>query len=174
MKGTTTTSQTEPSPGAIADTVAPGGDQPVRHATLDPVEKMLLGVAPDDLLAVTIHPTDLMRDPRAARLEVVRKFLAHVPELRAELAKDINEAWNRADGQRGEFVKAFAERRAQVLSLAEVGQFRQQAPQAIADFNTELSRYLMEMEGFKSLMRREGPRAAGQSSEAPCPDTSRS
>lgn len=147
---TTTTSQTEPSSGAIADTVAPGGEQPVRHATLDPVEKVLLGAAPDDLVAVTIHPTDLMQDPRAARLEVVRKFLADVPELRAQLGKDINEAWNRADGQRGEFVKAFAERRAQILSLAELGQFRQQAPQAIADFHGELSRYLMEMEGFSA------------------------
>lgn len=150
MKRTTTKSQTEPSLGAITDAVAPRGVKPVRHATLDPVEKMLLGAVPDDLLVVTDHPTDLMRDPRAVRLEVVRKFLADVPELRTQLAKDIKEAWSRADGRRGEFQKVFAERRAQVLSLAELGQFRQQAPQAIADFNTELSRYLMEMEGFSA------------------------
>ena len=148
MKRTTTKSQTEPSLGAITDTVAPRNEQPVRQATLDPVDKMLLGAAPDDLIAMTTYPADSMGDTRAARLDAVRKYLADVPELRAELAKDIKEAWIRVDGRRGEFQKVFAERRAQVLSLAELGQFRQQAPQAIADFHDELSRYLMEMEGF--------------------------
>ena len=112
---------------------------------LDSVEKMLLGFTPD--AAIADDGVGLARDPRAVRVEALRKYLLEVPELRAELAKDIEVAWRGAYGRRGEFLKAFAERRAQILSLAELGRFRQQAPQTIADFHSELSRYLMETEG---------------------------
>lgn len=118
------------------------------YATLDSVEKMLLGAAPGDLMALSAVPAGATADPRAARLDLVRKFLAEMPELRAELGKSIAAASRNGGAKRGDFLKAFAERRAQVVSLAELGQFRQQAPQAVADFHGELSRYLVEMEGF--------------------------
>jgi hypothetical protein len=116
-------------------------------APLDSVEKMLLGAAPGDPIALTAAPAGATPDPRAARLDLVRKFLADMPELRAELGKSITAASRNGGGKRGDFLKAFAERRAQVVSLAELGQLRQQAPQAMADFQGELSRYLTEMEG---------------------------
>ena len=51
----------------------------IPHATLDSVEKMLLGAAPDDLIDVAAQPVGATPDPRAARLDLVRKFLAKMP-----------------------------------------------------------------------------------------------
>jgi hypothetical protein len=123
------------------------GPQPHNQPALDSVEKMLLGGTPDDGIAISAQAADAMRDPRVARLDAARNYLVDVPELRAELARDIKAAWSRAGGRRSEFLHAVAERRAQLLSLAELRQFRDQTPHAIADFHSELSRYLLETAG---------------------------
>lgn len=111
--------------------------------TLDPVEKMLLGATPDDLVALAN-----LSIPRAERLHSVRTLLVDQPELRAQLGLEIDKAWQRAGGEREAFLKGLAERRAQILSLAEIGRSRQQVAPAVADFDREFARYLIEMEGF--------------------------
>lgn len=111
--------------------------------TLDSVEKLLLGATPDDLVAAAN-----LSLPRAERLDSVRTLLADQPKLRAKLGLEIDKAWQRADGERGAFLEGLAERRAQVLSLAEMGRSRQQMSQIVVDLDRELERYLMEMEGF--------------------------
>ena len=110
---------------------------------LDSVEKMLLGATPGDLVAVAS-----LSAPGAARLDDVRTFLVEQPELRAKLALEVDKAWQRADGARGQFLERVAERRAQILSLAEIGRSQRQGPETDANFERELARYLTEMEGF--------------------------
>ncbi|MCY7290220.1 MAG: hypothetical protein LH624_18745 [Cryobacterium sp.] len=132
----------------MARDIARSKAEPNLGPTLDSVEKMLLGAAPDDFIALGAASTAAALDPRAARLDDVRKFLVDQPELRAKLGLEINKAWQRADGQRRAFLESLAERRAQVLSLAEIGRSRQQVPQATSDFDRELARYLTEMHGF--------------------------
>jgi hypothetical protein len=116
--------------------------------TPDSVEKMLLGATPDDEVAVRSGSPGLVRDPRATRLDSVRRFLEDQPALRAQLGKEVEDAWRSADGRRGAFLTGLAERRAQLLSMAELGQLREQASRAAADAESELARYLREMEGF--------------------------
>jgi hypothetical protein len=130
------------------DTARSKAEQNPGAATLDAVEKMLLGAAPDDSIALAAAAPSVASNLRAARLDDIRKFLVDQPELRAKLGTEINKAWQRADGKRGAFLESLAERRAQVLSLAEIGRSRRQAPQAAADFDHELARYLTEMHGF--------------------------
>ena len=128
----------------MARTTARSKPEPNPVAALDAVEKMLLGAAPDDAIALA----EGVPDPRAARLEDIRKFLVDQPELRAKLAAETSKAWQRAGGQRGAYLESLAERRAQVLSLAEISRSRKKVPQAAADFDRELARYLTEMHGF--------------------------
>lgn len=143
-----TRSKTEPNLGAIGKVVKQRDAQADRLSVLSPVEMMLLGGSPDDIFPVIAHPVDLVKDHRSVQIEVIREYLAGQPGLRVQLEKEVTEASRRAKGQRGEFLKALAERRAQVVSLAQIGQLSQQTPQAITDFHEELSRYLTDMEGF--------------------------
>lgn len=126
-----------------SDTAKSKAEQGPR-AGLDAVEKMLLGAAPDDSVALGAAAPD----SRAPRLDDIRGFLADQPALRAKLGAEISKAWQRADGKRGAFLESLAERRAQVLSLAQISRSRRQVPQAAADFDHELARYLTEMHGF--------------------------
>ncbi len=135
---------------AATDIVRSSDDQPDAHAELDPVEKALLGLAPDDPIRLTPGPVIFGPDTLAIRLQVVRNFLAEQPEIRETLAQEVEEAWGRAGGQRQTFLVLMAERRAQILSRAELSHMQREAPKAVTDFVGELSRYLTEMEGFSA------------------------
>jgi len=131
---------------AATDIVRSSDDQPDAHAELDPVEKALLGVAPDDPIKLTPGPVIFRPDTLAIRLQVVRDFLAEQPEIRETLAQEVEEAWKRADGQRQTFLALIAERRAQILSRAELSHMQREAPKVMSHFAGELSRYLAEMD----------------------------
>ena len=119
-----------------------------RRVELDSVEKALLGIAPDNADEFAARSASLVPTIHAARLANVRSFLAEQPELREALAQQVEEAWQTVGGNHGEFLARIAERRAQILSQAELAHWRSQTPQAIADFRTQLARYLVEMEGL--------------------------
>jgi hypothetical protein len=104
---------------------------------IDDVEKVLLGATPADTLA----------DPVPARLNAVRAYLDTQPALRAVLRRDFTKAWQAAGGSRAAFLSGVAEQRARVLSFAAAGAPRPQVQRAAADFQRELSRYLIAHEG---------------------------
>jgi hypothetical protein len=147
MEGDTTRSNAKQNLKFTSDAVEPHDTQADDREELSPVEKVLLGATPDDPIEVAAGPAASVLDARPARLEVIRSFLAEQPELRAKLRQEVDKAWHNTDRQRGEFLAALAERRAEVLSRAELSHLGRLAPQTVAGFRGELSRYL-EMEGF--------------------------
>lgn len=116
---------------------------------LDKVEKVLLGGVPNDVVEMPVGSAKT----RTAQLDLIRSFLAEQPELRSTLSKEIDEAWERTKENRIEFLDTLAERKASILSLAELNYFQKQSPQAVSQFQGELARYLVEMEGFGSVGR---------------------
>ena len=119
-----------------------------RSDPLDSVEKALLGIAPQGGVEFAAPSVAVLPNNHAARLANVRSFLAAQPALLEALAEQIEETWQTTGGNHVEFLTRIAERRAQILSQAELAHWGRQAPQAVADFRTQLARYLVEMQGL--------------------------
>ena len=115
-------------------------------ASFDVVEKALLGVTPDDPIA-QVPDGGARSDKRAMQLTAAKEYLETQPELLAEWTQQIAQAWRTAAGDREKFLNGIAEQRARVLSLAAIQASGQQVQQTAADFQSELSRYLIEREG---------------------------
>jgi hypothetical protein len=114
-----------------------------RH-TIGPAEKLVLGLAPDDVSSSvpSVLQGILPRDMSATRLATVRAFFERRPELRDEVARETAAVWRRVKGDRVEFTASMAEARAQLLAHAELATFAEQAPGAVDDTLQELARYL--------------------------------
>jgi hypothetical protein len=134
--------------GAAAAAAGPvpeeNGARPIGAA-----EKLLLGLPPTaSVTAVPRALRGLIRgDGAAARLEVVQVFLARHPDLREDLEREAGEIWKRVSGKPEEFTAAVAERRARLLSLAQLSNVNETAPVAVQNTYTELARYLAESYG---------------------------
>lgn len=112
-------------------------------AALDAVEKMLFGAAPVDSLELAAAT-----DPRARRLVGVRALLKNQPKLRAKIEQEVDQAWQKARGDRASFLQSIAERRAQLVSLAEISRPNPDGARVAQNFDDELARYLTEMQGL--------------------------
>lgn len=112
--------------------------------TIGPAEKLVLGLAPDDVNSSvpSVLQGILPRDVAGTRLATVRAFFERRPELRDEVARETAAAWKRVNGDRVEFMSSMAEARAQLLAHAELATFAEQAPGAVDDTLQELARYL--------------------------------
>ena len=110
---------------------------------LDSVETMLLGGAPVDAL-------DLRQsgDRRVQLLADIRAYLKERPELRTETAQEVGLAWQKARGDRTAFRQNVAERRAQLLTLAQIDRAKPDSARVAQDFDNELTRYLTQMQGL--------------------------
>lgn len=142
--------KTKQNPVTSADAVKTFDNSADERIPLDSVEKMLLGAVPDDPVEPISDTASIIPDARTSRLEIARSFLARQPKFRAELAQEVEEAWRSAGGKRGEFLTIVAERRAQIQTMAQLDQLQRQAPSAVAEFNSELSRYLIGIEGLST------------------------
>jgi len=113
-------------------------------------ERLLLGMAPPDAIDTLAGTLDGVRSAgrSAARVALVKDFLARNPEMRAELAKEAAETWKRVRGSHAAFSAAIVERRAQLLSRAQLANFNEGAPVAAANAQREVARYLAELEGI--------------------------
>ncbi len=121
-----------------------------RKEKFGPAEKLLLGMAPPDSVDTLAGASGGVRaaGKMAARVAMVQDFLTRNPEVRTELEEEAAETWKRVRGKHAAFTAAIAERRAQLLSRAQLANFNEGAPVAAANAQQEVARYLAELEGI--------------------------
>lgn len=124
---------------------AKSGAQPIGAA-----EKLLLGLTPNDtVVTVPRALRGLVRgDGTSARLDALQAFLTRNPEVRVELEREAEAMWARAGGKRDVFAAAVTERRAQLLTQAQLSMVSEMAPASVDAGYRELARYLAEMYGI--------------------------
>jgi hypothetical protein len=132
---------------------------PAEPQRLDPVEKLVLGVSPEDQLTTaptssTPAPWARAGDPVQARLGEVRALLAAEPTLHEQVTAEVQAVWRRSEGSRSAYLSALAGRRAELISRAQLHAVSQRGPAAIAEFLDELSAYLTVVEGRRDGGRR--------------------
>lgn len=115
---------------------------------VDALEQSLLGRAPNDPF-ISGEATLLSRhNLRGARLAALRQLFTEQPALRIALQEEFEKAW-RNSGEHGvSFVAATAERRAQIITAAELLAFQRNVSSTTATFRANLARYLTEHAGY--------------------------
>jgi hypothetical protein len=122
----------------------------------DPVEKLLLGAAPDEQLEVVAEGSQIIAEPlgarvvagpAAARLASARAFLADHPDLHKALDREVERTWTKSEGERHRYFEALAERRAEIASRAQLEELATAVPIAETALAEALSTYLVEIEG---------------------------
>jgi hypothetical protein len=127
----------------------------VRHREAGPelanseaLRRALVGLAPDDVLtAQTSAVLPLGRvtmDRLPGREYILKSYLEAEPQAAAGLEQELSELWARADGLREAYLTLVAEKRAQLLSRAELHHASRMAPAAMEELVASLEEYLSQ------------------------------